>query len=136
MTTPTLVTDFYHRIWNSGDADAMPDILAANFSFRGSLGAELEGHAAFWEYVCSVRTALRDYHCDILDCVSEGEQAFARMNFSGLHVGDFRGYRPTGLPIHWSGAALFRFGNARIKELWVLGDLVGLDVLLKSNENS
>jgi predicted ester cyclase len=133
MTTPTLVEDFYHRLWNSGDAGVLPDILTADFSFRGSLGSEVKGRAPFWEYVCGVRTALRDYRCDILDCVSEGDQAFAKMKFSGIHVGDFRGFRPTGLPVHWSGAALFRFGNARIKELWVLGDLVGLEGLLNLN---
>jgi predicted ester cyclase len=136
MTTPILVTNFYHRIWNSGDADALPDILTSDFSFRGSLGTEVKGQALFWEYVCGVRTALRDYHCDILDCVSEGDQAFARMKFSGIHVGNFRGHRPTGLPVHWGGAALFRFEHARIKDLWVLGDLVGLDTLLKSNAAS
>lgn len=70
MTTPTLVTDFYNRIWNSGDAVALPDILSADFSFRGSLGTEVKGHALFWEYVCGVRTALRDYHCDILGASS------------------------------------------------------------------
>jgi hypothetical protein len=45
----------------------------------------------------------------------------------------FRGYRPPGRPICWEGAALFRFEAERIRELWVLGDLVGLDALLKSN---
>lgn len=55
------------------------------------------------------------------------------MRFSGTHVGDFRGYAPTGLPVHWEGAARFRFEDARIRELWVLGDLAGLDALLKSN---
>jgi predicted ester cyclase len=133
MTTPTLVSDFYHRIWNSGDIEALPDILAADFSFRGSLGTQVKGHALFWEYVCGIRASLRDYHCGILDCVSEGDQAFARMKFSGIHVGDFRGYRPTRLPVHWIGAALFRFENKRISDLWVLGDLAGLDALLKSN---
>jgi predicted ester cyclase len=133
MTTPTLVTDFYDRLWKSGDPGALPDILTADFSFRGSLGTEVKGRALFWDYVCGVRDALRDYHCEILDCVSEGDQAFARMNFSGIHVGDFRGHQPTGLRVYWSGAALFRFENARIKALWVLGDLIGLDTLLKTN---
>jgi|SRR5579859_1713806 len=133
MTTPTLVADFYRRLWNGGDADALPDILTVDFSFRGSLGTEVKGRAPFWDYVCGVRAALRDYRCDILDCVSEGDQAFARMQFSGVHVGEFRGYRPTGLAVHWSGAALFRFESTRIRELWVLGDLIGLDTLLKSN---
>jgi predicted ester cyclase len=133
MSTSALVTSFYERLWNTGDESAMLDLLSAEFSFRGSLGAELTGHTTFWEYVCNVRTALANYRCDILECVSEGQKAFAKMQFSGTHVGFFRGHRPSGLPVHWQGAALFRFEAGRIRELWVLGDLIGLDALLKSN---
>jgi predicted ester cyclase len=133
MSTPSLVVDFYRRIWNSGDELAVSELLCEEFSFRGSLGAELKGRAPFWEYVCGVRSALADYRCDIIECVSECPSAFAKMRFSGIHVGDFRGYRPSGLPVHWRGAALFRFEENRIRALWVLGDLVGLDALLKSN---
>ena len=111
----------------------MSELLSAEFSFRGSLGTQLKGHAAFWEYVCSVRTALAHYRCEILDCVSEGSQAFAKMRFSGVHMGAFRGYRSSGRLVHWEGAALFRFEASRIRELWVLGDLVRLDAVLKSN---
>jgi steroid delta-isomerase-like uncharacterized protein len=133
MSIPTLVTSFYDRLWNTGDESAMRQLLSTEFSFRGSLGAEVKGHAAFWEYVCNVRTALANYRCDILDCVSEDQQAFAKMQFSGTHVGVFRGYRPSGLQVRWQGAALFRFEAGRIRELWVLGDLVGLDAVLKAN---
>jgi predicted ester cyclase len=133
MSTNPLVVDFYHRVWNSGDEAAVSALLSAEFVFRGSLGVELKGRTAFWGYVCGVRTALAGYRCDILDCVSEGQNAFAKMRFSGTHVSDFRGYKPSGRPVDWLGAALFRFEDDRIRELWVLGDLVGLDALLKSN---
>ena len=55
------------------------------------------------------------------------------MRFSGVHTGEFRGYAPSGLPVHWLGAALFRFDHGKIAELWVLGDLMGLDALLAKN---
>ncbi len=133
MSTPHLVSDFYGQIWNAGSQSAVGAILSENFVFRGSLGAETRGRNRFWDYVCGVRSALEDYRCDILECVSEGALAFAKMRFGGIHVGHFRGYRPSGLPIHWHGAALFRFENERIAELWVLGDLAGLDAILSSN---
>lgn len=133
MTTPHLVSDFYEQIWNAGSQSAVCDILTENFLFRGSLGAEMRGRDRFWDYVCGVRSVLDDYRCDIQECVSEGPLAFAKMRFGGIHVGDFRGYRPSKLPVHWHGAALFRIEEGRIGELWVLGDLAGLDVMLRSN---
>lgn len=134
MTTPTPVAAFYDRIWNAGDLDAASDLLAPDVSFRGSLGSEMRGREAFGEYVRSVRSALADYRCEVLDCVAEGEQAFARVRFSGRHVGVFRGYEPTGRTVSWVGAALFRFRGERIAEVWVLGDLASLDAVLRENE--
>ncbi|MFN8062026.1 MAG: ester cyclase [Vicinamibacterales bacterium] len=134
MSTPAQVETFYARIWNAGDFDAASTLLTDSFLFRGSLGPELQGRGAFLDYVRAVRSALADYHCEILECVSEGDRAFAQMRFSGRHVGVFRGFPPTGKPVHWLGAALFRFEGAAIAQLWVLGDLLGLEAVLESNQ--
>ena len=132
-TTSQLVEAFYERIWNAGELGAANELLALDFTFRGSLGAEVRGRDAFCEYVRSVRSALDQYRCDILDRVTEGNQAFAKMLFSGIHVGPFRGYSSTGKPVQWLGAALFRTRNSMIVDLWVLGDLISLDANLEAN---
>lgn len=136
MSTPKLVQDFYERIWNAGDLEAVSALLSDDFTFRGSLGSEWRGRDGFAEYVRSVRCALSNYRCEIQECVTEDNRAFAKMRFSGVHKGEFLGYLPTGLPVHWFGAALFRFAGDAIAEIWVLGDLAGLEALLKKNEES
>ena len=92
MSIPKLVRDFYDRIWNEGDLEAVSDLLTKDFLFRGSLGSERHGRKGFTDYVQSVRGALSNYHCEILECVTEGERAFAKMCFSGRHVAEFRGF--------------------------------------------
>lgn len=134
MSTPVQLETFYGRIWNAGDFEAASGLLTEGFVFRGSLGAELQGREEFLAYVRSVRSALADYHCDILECVTEGDRAFAQMRFSGRHVEVFRGFPPTGRPVHWLGAALFQFEGPAIAQLWVLGDLHGLDAILNLNQ--
>jgi steroid delta-isomerase-like uncharacterized protein len=136
MSTPKAVAAFYERIWNAGDLRAIPDLLAPDLAFRGSLGDEMRGRDAFADYVRSIRTALADYRSDVLQCVSEGEQAFAQMRFSGRHVGPLLGYEPTGQLVSWVGAALFRLRDERIAELWVLGDVAGLDAALRANRSA
>ena len=132
MSAHPLVESFYSRIWNAGD-EHVEDLLSRDFAFRGSLGTEAHGHAEFLAYVRSVRGSLADYHCEILDCVTEPTRAFARMLFSGMHVAPFRGFAPTGNSVQWQGAALFSFRDDLIGELWVLGDLAGLDQVLRAN---
>jgi predicted ester cyclase len=136
MSTPELVRAFYERIWIAGDLSASEQLLAREFRFRGSLGGEMQGRDAFAEYVCSVRSSLGHYHCEILECVAEGSQAFAKMEFSGIHTGNFRGYAPTGKLVKWLGAALFRFREQQIVHLWVLGDLLALEAALSANADS
>ena len=133
MSTPGLVNDFYERLWHAGDHGALLTVLHEDVRFRGSLGAELIGAEAFWTYLTSVRTALADYRCEILECVTEQDAAFAKLRFSGTHVGDLRGFPPTGRRVEWLGAAHFVIRGGRIARIWVLGDLVSLDENLRDN---
>lgn len=121
-----LVRTFYDEVWNALDLPIIPDLLAADATFRGSLGSERRGPAEFADYVREVTGALGDYRCDIEDLVAEDERVVARMTFSGIHRGELLGVPATGRRVSWAGAAFFRFVDGRIADLWVLGDLVGL----------
>jgi len=48
-----MVELFYDRIWNAGDTDAAVDLLAADFSFRGSLGPEMLSMPTFFDGDCA-----------------------------------------------------------------------------------
>jgi steroid delta-isomerase-like uncharacterized protein len=133
MTPLNLVRAFYDRIWNAGDMDATEELLAPDFRCRGSLGPELRGRQAFCDYVRAVRSALEDYRCEIMECVTEDQKAFAKMRFSGTHMGSLRGFPPSGKRVEWLAAALFRVNGPLIEELWVLGDLDSLDARLREN---
>jgi predicted ester cyclase len=136
MTTHTLVSSFYDRVWNAGDRTALDELVADDFRFQGSLGPAIVGREAFWQIVSTVRGALSGYHCEILACVTERNQAFAKMKFSGTHTGPFRSYQPSGLGVAWQGAALFQFDGNRIREIWVLSDTSTLDAALAAHAKS
>jgi predicted ester cyclase len=121
-----LVEEFYTEIWNRRDKSRIQHLLTPDFTFRGSLGASLVGRDAFASYVDMVHAALGRYRCDTLDLVVDGNKAFARMRFSGIHQGELLGHPATGRPVEWAGAALFTFQSGKIADLWVLGDVHGL----------
>jgi predicted ester cyclase len=131
MEPRRLVTRFYDEVWNRPDPSVIPRLFHEDCVFRGSLGAERRGHEGLADYVREVTGALGDYRCDIEEMVVEGENVFAKMRFSGRHIGPFLGFAPTGAKVAWAGAALFGTDNGRIRSLWVLGDLAGLTALLK-----
>jgi len=127
------VTRFYEVLWDAHDRGAMPTLLHDNFTFRGSLGQEKRGLDGFAEYVDMVHAALAEYKCHIEALVEEADRVFAKMIFTGLHVGEFMGYAPSGKRVTWQGCALFTFSGERIADVWVLGDLKSLETQLESN---
>lgn len=134
-TLKTIVHRFYSDVWNKHDKSAIPNLLQPDFTFRGSLGQCKTGHSEFADYVDFVHQALDAYKCDILDLVTEGNQCFARMRFSGNHHGEFFGFKPTGKKVEWAGAALFAFRDGLVADLWVLGDVHGLLEQLERNSD-
>jgi predicted ester cyclase len=133
MTSREVVVAFYERIWNRQEKAAIAQLIHLDFTFRGSLGPTMTGHAAFADYVDKVTGALGNYRCIIRDMVCEGDRAFARMQFEGIHRGAFMGFPPTRRPIAWAGAALFTLKGGKIADLWVLGDVDGLRAELQRN---
>lgn len=125
------VERFYRELWNRHDEAAIPALLHDDVTFRGSLGVEKRGHTGFAEYVNMVHEALRDYECTINDLVIEEPKAFARMTFSGIHTKEFMGYPSTGRRVSWAGCALFTFRGEKVSDVWVLGDLKGLEQQLR-----
>ena len=130
------VRRFYEVLWNAHDKAAIPTVLHQDCTFRGSLGQEKKGHQGFAEYVDTVHHALGEYRCTIEDLVVERTKVFTKMSFSGLHRDDFMGFRPTGKRVTWKGCALFSFDGELIADVWVLGDLKGLEEQLKENADS
>lgn len=129
------VRQFYELLWDAHDKDAIPNLLHENVTFRGSLGHEKHGHAGFAEYVDMVHCALGDFRCVIEELVGDGDKVFARMTFTGVHRGDLMGYAPTHGRLTWTGCALFTFAGERIADVWVLGDLKGLEDQLARNRS-
>jgi steroid delta-isomerase-like uncharacterized protein len=129
-TSAAQVRRFYDEIWNRKNISIVPEVLAPDVTFRGSLGPTKVGHAEFVDYVRHVTDALADYRCDIESLVVEDDRAASRMMFSGTHRSMFMGVPATGRRICWAGAAFFTFDRGLVSDLWVLGDLHGLHAQL------
>ena len=121
-----LVDRFYGELWNQVDLEVADELLHPDVEFRGSVGQGAVGVNGVRDYVTMVTTALLGYRCTLIDMIDNGNRAAARVRFSGTHVGSFLGYPPTGRVVEWMGAAFFTAEGGRLRDIWVLGDLVSL----------
>ena len=109
-----------------------PQYLPPDFTFRGSLGPVLCGYEQFAGYVDMVTGALGQYTSDILDMVEEANKVYAKLRYHGYHRAELLGYQPTGRHVWWYGTPFFTFDGAKVRDLWLLGDVHGLIGRLKA----
>ncbi|MFN3232660.1 MAG: ester cyclase [Alphaproteobacteria bacterium] len=126
ISTEDLTQRFYSDLWNRWDTSAAPAILGPDFRFRGSLGAETRGIDGFLTYVATIRDAFPDFTNTIETLITDGDQAAARLTYTGTHSGQILGFSPTGKVIRYSGAAFFFAKDDLLRSAWVLGDLDAL----------
>ena len=125
-TVRELVGRFYDELWNAWDDAAVDDVLAPDFAFRGSLGAETVGRDGWRGYRDTVRAGSADFHNAVASLVVDGERAAARLHYSGTHTGPLAGIPATGRRFTYAGAAFFEARDGLLVSAWVLGDLAGL----------
>jgi steroid delta-isomerase-like uncharacterized protein len=121
-----LVRDFYDVLWNRWDDASVDDLLADDFTFRGSLGTETHGRRQWRAYRDIIRAGSSDFHNEIVTLVADGDRAAARLRYTGTHTGHLAGLPPTGRRFEYAGAAFFEATSGRLGSAWVLGDLTGL----------
>jgi predicted ester cyclase len=108
-------------------------IFRPGFTFRGSLGPTLVGNEQFAGYVDWVTAALGQYTTDILAMIEEGNRVSGKMRFHGFHRKELFGVPPSGRHVWWTGMPIFTFDGAKVRDLFVLGDVQGLIGRLKGD---
>src|SRR3974390_207570 len=134
MRGPSMKSDYnkhlarrwWEELWNRWEFALARDIASPDMTFRGSLGREMKGIPALYDYMRTVRDAFPDFHCQIHEMVAEGDHVATRLTFTGTHKGELFGYPPTGRRIQYSAAAFFTVKDGKFVSGWVLGDLTTL----------
>ena len=127
----TVIERYYKELWNQWNFALVDQLLNDQISFhglpfRGSLGVEMRGRAAFRDYMRRVQSTFPDFHNRVEELVSENDRVVARLTHTGTHHGEILGMAPTGRRISYAGAAFFRVENSQISQGWVFGDMEGL----------
>jgi steroid delta-isomerase-like uncharacterized protein len=114
---------------NSGTmAQVAPEILTPGFVRHDLAHAfpEFTTAGGVIDLVTRLRSAIPDYHQEILDIFSAGDRVAMRWVARGTHQGELLGAAPSGKAISINGINLYRVAEGRLAEVWQLADLAGL----------
>jgi len=109
------VRDYYDRVINGRDLDAVADFFADERMVEGVR----RGCFAYFE-------ACPDLHVSLDELIAEGESVFLRSTLTGAHDGEYKGIPATGRHVATECAEVFRIRDGRFVGYWCLTNVAGL----------
>lgn len=115
-----IVRRFYCELWDENKRELLDALVAEDLRFRASMGAIINGRAAFGRYIDTVHTAFPDWRHSIDELFAIDDRVITRMTWTGTHQGPLGRVEATGARVRFVGA-FFRLANGVIQEGWVVG---------------
>ena len=110
-----VVRDYYERVINGRDLDAVADFFADERMVEGVR----KGCFSYFE-------AFPDMHVSLDELIAEGESVFLRSTLTGTHDGEYKGIPATGRHVATECAEVFRIRDGRFAGYWCLTNVAGL----------
>lgn len=120
MSQNSQVVERLMACWNSGELDAIDEILARDFVRHGDHlegKKEVMGAAEYKKIVSKYHRLLTDFHSETSDVIEQGDKVVFRFRTTG---------KKDGQPIVYEGVNILRIEGNRIAEAWVFFDATGL----------
>ncbi len=117
------------EVWSEGnlplcDELVDPDWVLHQPSAVPGIGRGPDGYRA---WVTGARATFPDLQLLVEDQFALGDRVATRWTIRGTHLGETRGYPPTGRVVEWTAVSIKRFAGGKVAETWICSD--GLAVL-------
>jgi predicted ester cyclase len=128
--TKEVVHRLYAELWNEKEEDAC--VSAVDTLFSPDLVVHRSGRHAFSglgrmrEFARLVPYVYGDVHVVIDDLIAEGDRVVTRWRITGTHERELLGIAATGRPLSFTGITIHRIVDAKIAEIWVEEDWLGV----------
>jgi steroid delta-isomerase-like uncharacterized protein len=119
--TRTIVHEWFDRVWNQGDAEAINELLAHDariHGLRGPDGSDVGGPDEFRQMYAAFRSAFPDLQIDVDECLVDGDRMAFRCHVRGTHAGSGLGIEATDRPVAFQGMGFVRVRDGQIVEAW------------------
>lgn len=116
---PSLLAEWFRRVWNETDATAIDELAAADVACHG-LNGDIDGTAAWrTDFYAPMLHAFSAFHVQVLHEHVSGEMIYGRLIATLTPVS-------TGEPASMAGTCQMRIAEGKIAETWDTWDFLGL----------
>lgn len=121
MNTPSpkeVGTRWFQEVWNQRNTNLVPELMAPHAVAHLEGGQDIVGHNQFLLYQEAILSALPDLQIEVLNCLSDGDDACVLWNARAIHSGAGMGLAPTGKAVSFRGITWIRVVDGKITEGW------------------
>jgi predicted ester cyclase len=117
------VAEIYaNSVWNDKSMDAIETGIHHDAVIHSPLGS-FKGPEAMKTLVQAWLTGFPDLHVENEILIAENDLVSIQWRASGTHKGEFKGKRPTGKKVSYSGNTVYRVHQDKIVEYWAYLDM-------------
>lgn len=116
----------YASFWNSGDPDLARAALAPDFVDRTLPPGRVQGLAGALQASRTMRAAIPDLRCEILQLIVAGDRVVVHLRFRGRFSGSFGEVQGRGQNVEFIATDIYRIARDRINDNWHIEDNLGL----------
>lgn len=114
------------EVWNSGDLDAIDDLVTEEYVDYYEAEVTVRGREEFREYVSGFRESFPDFGKEITEVVATDGAVALRFMATGTHEGVYEGIEPTGVEMSFAGSIFVHFDDGKISETYESADTWGM----------
>ena len=118
-------TRIWEEVFNRGNFDVIPELIAPEYTFHNPLGIQAEGPEGFRQMAAMLRTAMPDVHATVKEIFGEGDLVANRVNLTGTFQHEMMGMAPTGRKLDITSIIITQWRDGREIEAWEAVDTLG-----------
>jgi steroid delta-isomerase-like uncharacterized protein len=116
------IINTYIEVWNTGDLDALDEIVDPQFEYR--ITPEFEAHTgidSLKQLVTYYRTAYPDFHISVDEEIYTSDKVALIWTINATNTGPGI-FPPTGKHINVQGMSIYHFTDGKISDEWIAGN--------------
>lgn len=122
LPTKVIAEEYANAVWNSKDMNIIDQFIHPDVLIHSLLG-DFHGSTAMKEVVQTWLKGFPDLQIENNLIIAENDLVSIQWEAKGTHRGEFKGIKPTGKPVYYSGVTIYRIKNDKIIEYWAYLDM-------------
>ncbi len=122
MSAKSVAEQYANKVWNEQEISAVDQFVHPDVVIHSLLG-DFHGQGPMKEVVKTWLKAFPDMRVTNQLVIAENDAVSIQWSVKATHGGEFKGKKPTGKSITYSGVTVYRVKDGKIVEYWAYIDM-------------